>query len=110
MREYNFEGAWDNISSIYYGDDDKIRDGIAKVLVKLPEEVRDFVLDECFFISTGKSDYGTVWASNMPSEYRLKPVKWIILLSENIKAKDMESVVAHEIAHAYPDMIRCLGQ
>lgn len=97
-RKYTHNAAFYDIGVIYYDEDDKLRNAIASVLTALPEEVKEFVLEHCFILSTGEYTYGTVWPGKI-----FKNISWVIVLNEKMpKSKgDRESIIAHEIAHAY---------
>jgi hypothetical protein len=65
-------------------------DTIRRTLGRLPAEVRDFALDQCVFASIGPE---------LPAmAIQPPPGRWVVLLSEG---EPSESVVAHEIAHAW---------
>ncbi len=87
---------------------------------KLPEDVREFALENCFFLSMEEGVYGTIvsgaHASNirwpmlehLEDEEKIRILnnlehKWrkIILLRSETPKDDVESIIAHEIAHAY---------
>lgn len=101
MREYGIESAWNDAGTIYFGDDDSIRFSIAKVLPKIPNDVRDYVLNECFIFSAGKGDFGVTWPASMILNSYDRLRSWIIILSEDMPEDDKDSIIAHEIAHAY---------
>jgi Zn-dependent peptidase ImmA (M78 family) len=100
-RQYSIESAWDEAGSIYYDDDDSIRKSIAEAFIKLPEDVRDYILEECLIVSAGGDLYGTVWPSDIMKNSSGNNRSWIIILSENMPEDDKVSIIAHEMAHAY---------
>jgi len=77
------------------------RGPFARALSYLPEDVVDFVIENCVFISLDKSDNGVQIGIN---DFRLKNKRDIIFLSEMLWFKNKKAiafVVAHEVAHAY---------
>jgi len=98
MKVYNFEMANYDLSGIFVSENSEVRFQIAKVLVRLPEEVREVVTERCrFFVPD--HEYGRVWGGqDFQSDY-------IIFLSQQLaemnKEEDALSIIAHEIAHAY---------
>jgi len=86
---------------MYHGEDAELQSRIVKVLAQLPDEVVAFVLGRCTFLSTGRVTSGMVLPGRLglhPTEKRSRNF-WLILLDENIATDD--SVIAHEIAHAW---------
>ena len=69
---------------------------IVYTVMKLPNHVREYIYEECHFLSVGV----TCWGMVMP-----KLDGWLILLEERIVKEFDEgnamSIVAHEIAHAW---------
>lgn len=86
----------------YYGDDGSLESTIVAVIAKLPPDVQEFVGDRCRFLSVGRVCWGMTMRQ-MICEIDAKEVedKWLILLEEQTPAEQIESVVAHEIAHAW---------
>jgi len=88
---------------------------------KLPKEIREFALDNCFFLSMEEGLNGTVVAGShgsnihwpmlkhLEDQEKIKRInnlerKWrtIVLLDYKIASDDdVDSIIAHEIAHAY---------
>lgn len=86
---------------VFFGEDVETQLGIVKVLSKLPDNVVQFALDRCSFTSVGKVTAGMVLPGKVgihPSEKRSRNC-WLIILDE--RSTDDESVIAHEIAHAW---------
>ena len=87
----------------YYGDDPELHLWIRRTLIKLPVEVARFVIDRCSFASVGRVNFGLI----LPGRIGVHVVErrsrntWVIILSENLPASEEESVIAHEIAHAW---------
>jgi hypothetical protein len=97
---YNFEEAWyDTTGPLYYGEDDNFQGTLAHVLVALPEKVRDYTLARCIIFSIGRGAAGIVWPARVAQSSRYRRPKWLIVISE--EADDLESTIAHEIAHAW---------
>ena len=72
-------------------------DLITLTVAQLPDDVREFVYDQCTFISVGGSDIGAAF----PPQWA---PAWLIVLSSHVLADrtddDVMSIIAHEIAHA----------
>jgi len=85
----------------YYGEDLELQSRIIKVLARLPDKVITFVLDRCVFLSTGRVTSGMVLPGRLGVHHIEKRSRdcWLILLDENM-AED-NSIIAHEIAHAW---------
>ena len=98
MKIYSIEMANYDLSGIYLSENTEVRQLIIKVLLKLPEEVRDFLTESCkFFVPD--FEYGRVW------EGQDFQADFIIYLGQDLAEMENEedalSVIAHEIAHAY---------
>jgi predicted Zn-dependent protease with MMP-like domain len=85
-------------------DDEKYKRILLETLLKLPEEIREKILDDVLFIFT--SAYGTTFNLFFPSPLKKQVVeqKCIILnpaLQEKEKKTDegIQDTIAHEIAH-----------
>ena len=90
---------------LYYSDNETIRVLIIATICRLPDEVAEFALDRCNFVSIGEegTGYGIVLPGRIgvhPGERRSKNI-WIIVLAENLPDEDSHSIIAHEIAHAW---------
>lgn len=117
MSETRFDEQWpltlENVAYdlAYYGTSDETERRIVKVLSQLPEQVVEFVLDKCVFLSIGHASLGQVLPARIIEKYFGESVKdrWIVLLEEEPKAEsgklysetDAQSIVAHEVAHAW---------
>ncbi len=97
--KYCFEEAFYDLGCLgsYAGDDDQFRAAYARVLVKLPEDVRHYALDRCTVLSIGRAARGIVWPSRIVDRRRCK---WLIVMDEECSL-DLESAIAHELAHAW---------
>jgi len=86
---------------VYHGEDPGLRDRIVNVLSLLPDDVTDFALDRCAFLSVGKASAGMVLPGRIGVHGHEKRSRnfWLVLLDENMPGDD--SVIAHEIAHAW---------
>jgi len=87
----------------YYGEDQHLFDCIVRTVQKLPDQVAHFAIDRCRFLSVGRS----CWGMTMPAyiathnvEKRTRNI-WLILLEELIPDDEIDSAIAHEIAHAW---------
>jgi hypothetical protein len=87
----------------YYGDDSELLLWIQLTLTKLPIDVARFVIDRCSFVSTGRVNLGLILPGRIGVHFleRRSRNTWVIILSENLPASEEESVIAHEIAHAW---------
>ena len=96
--EYDFDEAWYDLgrTGTLLGDDENFRAAYARVLVRLPEEIRRFTLDRITFLSIGRTASGWCWPMSAIDK---RSRKWLIVIDENYSG-DMESNIAHEIAHA----------
>jgi hypothetical protein len=86
---------------VYLGDDDATRRAIVSALVRLPDEVRNYVLWRCRFLSVGGDTTGYVVSGAVgtdPSTAQADDI-WLIVLSD--AADDLESVVASQVARAW---------
>jgi len=79
----------------YWGGTDATWRLIVNTIARLPQDVRDFALEECAFLSVGVDILGTV----VPP--RLTAKVWFVLLADGLSAEDGPGIVAHEIAHAW---------
>lgn len=67
----------------------------------LPEDIIDFVIESCVFVSLGKDDRGEHIATD---DFRLKDKLGLIIFPDELWSKNKKRiafVVAHEVAHAY---------
>lgn len=112
----------------YYGSNISVRMRIAEVLLRLPESVREFVLDECIFMLGPESRFaGFALKAPVPARALVTREFWLIALSQlewraglpkikrammekslevckklgERRRKKLEFIIAHEIAHAY---------
>lgn len=99
-EDYDFEQAFDDAP--YHGESDEIRRFLALVLLRLPERIREFAIERCAVLSVGHNAYGITWPARIAKKWRVGiNRRWLILLTENLPPGDEESIIAHEIAHAY---------
>jgi IrrE N-terminal-like domain len=80
----------------YFGEDLETHGALVRSLARLPAAVREFAIDECVFVSIGKSVRGLCRPTTMVGEAR-----WMIVLDERLAPSSIETAVAHEVAHAY---------
>lgn len=84
----------------YFGESADMQRLIARTVAKLPDDVMEFACSRCRFITVS-------FGATYPGEIGLDWVKrrsrnmWVIVLGEKLPTKDAESIVAHEIAHAW---------
>jgi hypothetical protein len=87
----------------YWSDSSEVEGWLVETISRLPEEVAEFAVENCGYMSVGKSALAMV----MPVEafHSLTDDSngnmWLIFLDERCKKKDAHSMVAHEIAHAW---------
>lgn len=87
----------------YYGEYSFMQELITRTVIRLSEEVKQFVLDRCVFVSVGKASTGLI----LPGRIGVHPIEkkshnmWVIVLDENIEGEEGCCIIAHEIAHAW---------
>jgi hypothetical protein len=76
---------------------------IIRTLLKLPQDVRDFALERCRFVSVGKGAAGITLPGRIGSHAYDKRTRnmWLIVLDDNEPAEQVEATIAHEIGHAW---------
>ncbi len=91
------------LSNVFYGGENtEMQLWIQSTLTKLPEEVAVFAIDRCRFISIGWGVAGLTFPGRIGVDDYESPLNvWIIVLDDNISSEHVESVIAHEIAHAW---------
>jgi hypothetical protein len=98
QREYEAECR--TLESVAYrldlgfliGENEALAHVIYETVMRLPDEVREFVCDHIVFLSGawGQAFRGMDWSH-----------KWLILLAPELPEADATGIVAHEIAHAW---------
>jgi len=120
---WSAEGINDRL--MYLGEDLDLRTIIIDTLQRLPRDVARFALEHCRFVSVGRATLGitlpgrvgtsshhrqTSWRVIPAYLHRLLGISdreetsehiWIIVLDERMAFDDVQSVIAHEIAHAW---------
>lgn len=70
---------------------------ITMTVVALPQDVREFIYENCFFATVGNSIGGQVLPRAID--------RWLVLLDANMvneyDVDECQGIIAHEIAHAY---------
>jgi hypothetical protein len=79
---------------MYLGGDRSTREAIVRVLLRLPGDALDLAVDKCLFLSVGSAVSGQT-----QPKWVYEPREWLILLYD--QAPNLETLIAHEIAHAY---------
>jgi hypothetical protein len=78
----------------YLSGDRNTGDAIARALDRLPADVLDFAITKCIFVSAGSAQKNgqclPKWCLHGD---------WLILLND--QSPDLETVIAHEVAHAW---------
>lgn len=86
----------------YYGEDANTHRLLVRTIVRLPEEVAEFALERCRFVSVGGADHGLVLPGRVATDLEDRSTDmWLVVLRDNARADDAESIIAHEIAHAW---------
>ncbi len=86
----------------YHGESLDIHRQIIETILRLPEKVTKFAVENCCFISVGGAICGITLPGRIATNLRRTTRNvWIIVLSENCNEKDIHSIIAHEIAHAW---------
>jgi len=97
---YDFDEAF--YDAPYYGESNEIKADLARVLMCLPERVRDFVIERCAVLSIGYYAFGITWPARIAKGRRVGLNRsWIIVVSEDLSSGEQQGIIAHEIAHAY---------
>jgi hypothetical protein len=78
----------------YFSADPETREALVRALSRLPDDALEFAVDKCVFVSLG----GGVNGQCLPSRF-VADADWLVLLYD--RAPDIETVIAHEVAHAY---------
>lgn len=88
--------SFDNIR--YYGSDKLIRDTIIETVRRLPAGVAKFVIEQCSFVSVGRTCWGMVIPKNAPE---ISAKQWLVVLEEGMPRRTRHSIIAREIAYAW---------
>lgn len=83
-----------NLARYVSGSDAELHGAIIRAIARLPREVAEWVVDKCVFFSVGRMIHGQC----LPARF-IAGAEWIITLDEEFP--DAESLVGHEIAHAW---------
>jgi hypothetical protein len=76
-------------------DDPTLAQIIVETVLRLPDEVLEFVCAQCTFVWFGRNTL----AHTAPARYFSRP--WVIHLSPQLSLLEAHTAVAHEIAHAW---------
>ena len=98
MVDLTLEAALNDVDGFYQGDHPELSEAMARVLLKLPEDVREFVTSRVVILSVGQTCAGHTWLARAP--WRPEGPNWVIVIDENDDS-DREALIAHEIAHAF---------
>lgn len=88
----------------HHGDDEALNSAIVETIGRLPEDVAEFALEHCIFLSVGRAAYGMTLPGRVVtrrSRWKTTRNQWLILLAEDVPDDDLPSFIAHEIAHAW---------
>jgi hypothetical protein len=80
----------------YHGDDPHTHRRIVETIAKLPDRVARFALNRCVYFSAGRVNHGMV----LPPR-TLGRGRWVLVLTETTPERSAQSMIAHEIAHAW---------
>jgi hypothetical protein len=80
----------------FFGEDHDTRSAVVSGLVRMPADVSEFALDRCIFTSIGKAAHGVYFPIVAGMEGM-----WVVELDERLERDDLESVMAHEVAHIW---------
>ena len=86
---------------MYWGEDPDLSARIVSAINQLPDRVAAFALERCTFVSVGRATLGIVLPGRVGVLNRRSRNVWIIVLDERMSPKDVDGVIAHEIAHAW---------
>jgi hypothetical protein len=81
-------------------DDFQVEQRVVAVLCRLPEDVREFALDHCYFVAIG-DDIGGYYVSRETLMAEQEDLRWLVILNSSWKGDDLPSVVARELAHIW---------
>jgi hypothetical protein len=83
------------------GDDSQVEGNLIEALRRLPEDVRNFALDECFFVAVGRPDDGGFFVSPESLRAGAEEPRRLVVLNSSWQGEDFQSAVAHEVAHLW---------
>ena len=86
---------------MYWGEDPDLSARIVGVMSQLPDRVAAFALERCGFVSVGRASLGITLPGRIGVHNGRSRNVWIIVLDEKMSPKDVNGVIAHEIAHAW---------
>ncbi|TMB65067.1 MAG: hypothetical protein E6J43_12440 [Chloroflexi bacterium] len=94
---------WNQVA--YLGEDNDLRSVIGDTIGRLPDDALLLAADRCVFVSVGRTVEGMTLPGDVLQRVDEDDPTWLILLDDRImdtkEADDVESVIAHEIAHAF---------
>lgn len=102
----DIDTIYENLSDSYLSEEQTQAATLA--VLKLPEEVQDFVLEQCLFVSFSNDQHGF----SIPTHPQ---TKWVIVLNESLPDDaDQSFTIVHEIAHCWlkhrPEEAGCFTQ
>lgn len=97
------KSIWDHI--VYLGEDEELLALIGDAVRRLPDEALLLATERCVFVSVGRTAEGlTLPPYVLQHGEDGDNLHWLILLDDGMMndkaADDVESVIAHELAHA----------
>ena len=84
------------LQGIYFGYNEVIGESVAEVLGNLPEDERDYFINNCWVISLNK---GASWPVEL-----LKEKEWIVMLANDLDGEEARSVISRN-SHMSPDTV-----
>jgi hypothetical protein len=78
---------------------DELERLIVKVVARLPKRVAEYAINRCLFLQG--IPYGITLPGYIVTGRHGGKSRWVILFSYEFPEKDAESIIAHEIAHAW---------
>lgn len=87
------EQVWYRLDNI--GTNDELLHQIARAVVRLPADVREFVLDLCVFAPFSQTSVGQ--RHRLAGDFN----GYLVLIAEDQTDENTQAAVAHEVAHAW---------
>jgi hypothetical protein len=81
----------------YFSFQPETKEALVRVLSRVPRDALEFAIHKCVFLSSGGKEIG-LNGQCLPTRF-IGEADWLILIYDD--APDIETVIAHELAHAY---------
>ncbi len=82
-------------------DDFQAEQKLIDALCRLPDNVRIFALEHCFFVAIGGDEGGFFVSPQSLTAGGASGGRWLVVLNSSWKLDHFQSAVAHEIAHLW---------